>query len=190
LTQFTIYTVDSAPEASKSALQQLQQQIGFLPNLAATMAESPAMLTAFTTLRTLYAGTSLSGVERELVALTAAYENVCTYCAAAHSTLAAMYGAPEEEIEDVRAGRIPANNPRLAALSTFARRVIQTRGAVSADEVASVIEAGYSKEQVLDVLVGIAMSNLAAQMHHIGGCPVDDAFAARRWSPPAVVAGT
>jgi uncharacterized peroxidase-related enzyme len=188
LTQFTIYTVESAPEASKSALEQLQQQVGFLPNLAATMAESPALLTAFTTLRTVYAGTSLSGVERELVALTAAYENACTYCAAAHSTLAAMYGAPEEEIETIRAGRTPANNPRLATLTTFARRVIQTRGAVSADEVESVIEAGYTKQQVLDVLVGIAMSNLAAQMHHIGGCPVDDTFAARRWSPPTVAA--
>lgn len=186
MTQFTIYTVESAPDASKPALEQLQQQVGFLPNLAATMAESPAMLTAFTTLRSLYAGTSLSGVERELVALAAAYENACTYCAAAHSTLAAMFGAPEEAIEEVRAGRSSSDDPRLAALTTFARRVIQTRGAVGSDEVDAVIAAGYRKEQVLDLLVGIAMSNLAAQMHHIGGCPVDDAFAARRWTPPVV----
>jgi len=185
LTQFVVHTIDSAPAGSKSALEQLQRQVGFLPNLAACMAESPAMLAAFTTLRSLYAGTSLSGVERELVALTAAYENACTYCAAAHSTLAAMYGAPEEEIEVLRAGRTPVNNPRLAALTAFARRVIQTRGAVSTDDIEAVIDTGYDKEQVLDVLVGIAMSNLAAQMHHIGGCPVDDAFAARRWSPPA-----
>ena len=188
MTSFGIYTIDSAPEASKALLVQLQEGVGFLPNLAATMAESPAMLEAFISVRSIFARTTLTGVERETVALTTAFENGCTYCAAAHSTLAAMHGASEATLDAVRAGRLPSGEPRLAALSNFARRVIQTRGAVTPEEVSAVLEAGFTKEQVLDVFVGIAMTNLASQMHHVSQCAVDQQFAARAWTPPATPA--
>lgn len=188
VTDFPIHTIGSAPEGSKPMLEQFQAQAGFLPNIVATMAESPAMLEAFTTLRRLYGGTSFSGVEREVIELAAQFENACTYCMAAHSTFAAMQGTPEAVIDALRAGRLPTDHPRLAALSAFARRVIQTRGSVTADDVRALQEAGFGAAQVLDVLVGIAMANLASQMHHISQCPVDDAFAARAWTPPVMTA--
>jgi uncharacterized peroxidase-related enzyme len=184
LTRFVIHTIDSAPEGSKATLEQLRKEVGFLPNLAATMAESPAMLAAFTTMRSLYGRTSFTGIEREVIALAAQFENACTYCMAAHSTFAAMHGAPEEVIESLRTGRAPADDPRLAALSTFTRRVIHTRGAVTAGDIDVLLDAGFERAQVLEVFVGIGMANLAAQMHHVCGCPVDAAFAPRVWAPP------
>ena len=41
MSKFQLHTIESAPEASQGILQQLQQGIGFVPNLAATMADSP-----------------------------------------------------------------------------------------------------------------------------------------------------
>ena len=41
MTRFTIHTIDSAPSDSRAALEALRQEVGFLPNLAATMAVSP-----------------------------------------------------------------------------------------------------------------------------------------------------
>jgi hypothetical protein len=49
MTQFTIHTVDTAPPDSRAALEALRQEVGFLPNLAATMAESPTLIEGFTT---------------------------------------------------------------------------------------------------------------------------------------------
>src|SRR5437879_3567975 len=143
MTHFPVHSVESAPEGSRPLLEDLKGQVGFVPNLAATMAESPAMLEAFTTLRMIYGRTSLSGIEREVIALTAAFENACTYCAAVHSTFAAMHGAPEEVIDALRAGRTPEGEPRLAALTTYTRRVIRTRGAVTGEEVTAVLNAGF-----------------------------------------------
>ena len=41
MTDFETYTIENAPEASKPILQAAKKTLGFVPNLMATMAESP-----------------------------------------------------------------------------------------------------------------------------------------------------
>jgi hypothetical protein len=43
---YQVHTLASAPEKSKPALEQLQQAFGFLPNLAASISNSPKLVTA------------------------------------------------------------------------------------------------------------------------------------------------
>jgi len=43
---FTIYTVETAPEDSKSALITAKEVFGFIPNLERICAEAPALLKA------------------------------------------------------------------------------------------------------------------------------------------------
>jgi hypothetical protein len=47
MSNYPIYTVETAPEQSKAALQDLQQTFGMIPNVAGAMAESPTLLGAF-----------------------------------------------------------------------------------------------------------------------------------------------
>ena len=54
-TTYTLHTLESAPEMAADALRTLQSTVGLIPNLAATMAESPALLNGFLALRELYA---------------------------------------------------------------------------------------------------------------------------------------
>ncbi|MCC5642257.1 hypothetical protein LC607_04600 [Nostoc sp. CHAB 5824] len=42
--EFTIYTIDTAPEDSKAALVYAQQTFGFIPNLEGVFAQAPALL--------------------------------------------------------------------------------------------------------------------------------------------------
>src|SRR2546430_2263337 len=44
MARFTQYTIADAPEASRPLLQQVDKALGFIPNLYATFAESPALL--------------------------------------------------------------------------------------------------------------------------------------------------
>ena len=44
---YPIYTIASAPEGSKSALEQLQQAFGVLPNIAAAIANSPKLINSW-----------------------------------------------------------------------------------------------------------------------------------------------
>jgi alkylhydroperoxidase family enzyme len=79
MSQFHLHTIESAPAPSAASLRTLQRGLGFVPNLAATMAESPTLISGFVTLRTTLAGGELSGVEREIVALAVSLENDCDY---------------------------------------------------------------------------------------------------------------
>ena len=63
---FQIHTMQTAPAEGIPALRTLEQGLGFVPNLAAAMAESSALITGFVDLRkTLAATGTLTGAERE-----------------------------------------------------------------------------------------------------------------------------
>src|SRR5207302_8714199 len=77
---FTQYTIANAPEASKPLLEQVDKALGFIPNLYATFAESPALLEGALALDAGLDQGALSGVERQLVKIAVSTENGCTYC--------------------------------------------------------------------------------------------------------------
>ena len=68
---YTVHTIDSTPAAAREALKALHARAGMIPNLAATMAESPALLNGFLALREMYAKTGFSGAEAQVNVLTA-----------------------------------------------------------------------------------------------------------------------
>ena len=184
MTEFTIHTLESAPESARPFLEQLKQQLGFVPNLAATMAESPLMLEAFRSLQGIFARGSLSGVEREVVAMTVAFETNCAYCMAAHSTAAKRHGASEEVLNAVRSGTLPAD-PRLVALRRFTHQVVGKRGQVSAEDMRTFLDGDFTQAQLLELLVGISMTTLASFMYHLAGTQLDAAFQPQAWAPPS-----
>lgn len=173
-TTYVVHTVESAPKLARGGLLVLQSTIGIIPNLAATMAESPALLRGFLSLRELYATTDFSPGEIQVLSLTAAYENDCAWCVAFHSAMATKEGVGRDDVEALRQGAPPAE-PRLAALSNFARSMMRNRGKVDNDAHQAFLDAGYSKRQALDVVMGMAFSVMANYASHLT-CPPLDTF--------------
>jgi AhpD family alkylhydroperoxidase len=138
----------------------------------------------FIALRSLFASSSLSGVEREVIAMTVAFDNQCAYCMAAHSTAAKRYGASEDVLSAVRAGELPSD-PRLAALSSLTHQVVRKRGQISAENISAFLDAGFTQSQLLELLIGVSMTTLASYMYHIAGTPPDAAFQPQAWMAPA-----
>ncbi len=181
MTKFNIHTIESAPQGSKPILEELEKQVGFLPNLAATMAESPSLLEAFTTLRAIYGRGSLTPIEREAIALAVSFENNCTYCMAAHSTFAKMNGISDDDLGLLRAGKEPST-PRLQAVSDLARQVVRGKGHLSDEYIRVFLRAGFTQAQLLEVLVGISMAAVANYTHNIAKSPIDAVFQVQSWS--------
>jgi uncharacterized peroxidase-related enzyme len=174
MSDFPVHTIEKAPAASVPLMQKLQEQAGFVPNLAATMAGAPALLEAFMTLRGLAARGPLSPAERELLSITVAGEIACRYCFAAHSTFAQKVGAAPDQIAAVRSGE-PAGDAKQQALLRFARAVARREAAPAAAR--DLVRAGYSGEQVLEVLVAIAVPMLAGMVDGVAEVEVDAVFA-------------
>ena len=47
MTDFTIHTIDTAPERARAGLNAAQQKLGFIPNMMAILAESPVALEGY-----------------------------------------------------------------------------------------------------------------------------------------------
>lgn len=183
--EFTIYTVETAPEASKEALIQAKETFGLIPNLEGILAEAPAALKAGMALWDLFETTSFTPLEQQVIYLTANYEHECGYCMAAHSGLAKKIGMTTEDLEALRNGQ-PLADPKLQALRLFTQRMIAARGWVSDRDLEEFLAAGYTKQQVLEVILGIAIKIIHNYTNHIAKTPLDKAFQPYAWSKPAV----
>src|SRR5947207_13627867 len=98
MASYALHTAASAPEGSKATLFAIEKGLGFLPNLFATMAESPEALNGYVGLEALLARGTFGAAERQLLLTAISSENGCGYCVAAHSTLAAMVKADASAI--------------------------------------------------------------------------------------------
>jgi uncharacterized peroxidase-related enzyme len=178
---FTIHTPESAPEASREALDRLRTNVGFIPNLAATIAGSPTALQGFVAMQSTLRGSDLAPAEREIVGLTVSRENASPYSMAAHSTFAEGVGLAPDEIAALRAGE-SLTDPRHEALHVFTAELLASRGHVSADQLAELLAAGYSLENVLEVVTQVAYTTMANLVANVAATPVDAAFEAHTWA--------
>jgi AhpD family alkylhydroperoxidase len=180
-TAFALHTPASAPPGGDEALRRLHAAVGVIPNLAATMAESPELINGFLALRELYGKTGFSPAEIQVLSITAAYENDCGWCVAFHTAMALKDGVPKDAVEALRNGIRPADS-RLAALSEFARAMVRGRGHVPPATVEAFHAAGYSKRQALDVVMGMGFSLLANYAAHLTHPPLDEFLKPHAWS--------
>ena len=179
--EFTIHTLETAPNNSKEALAHAKETFGFIPNLEGIFADAPALLKGSMALWDLFEATSLTPIEQQVIYLTANYENSCNYCMAAHSGLAKMIGMSPENIEALRNGT-PMPDEKLQALRHFTQKMIRQRGWVDDSEIEEFLTAGYSKQQVLEVILGIAIKIMHNYTNHIAKTPLDKQFSKNVWS--------
>lgn len=187
MTEFTRHTVDTAPEAARPIFEGVKSAFGFVPNLQSYMAESPELLAGYTALWDLFSKTTLTAHEQQVVYLTSNFENECHYCMAGHTTLAKMQKMKTGVIEALRAGT-PLPNARLEALHRFTTLVVRNRGWVDAPDVDAFIAAGFTKRNVLEVVLGVATKVMSNYTNHLVHTPLDDFMKGNEWSKPAAQA--
>ncbi len=182
MSQFQIHTKQTAPAASAQILGNVEKAFGFIPNLLGKMAESPATLKAYMALGQIFKESSFSSAEREVLTLAASRINDCRYCMAAHSVEAGMNQLSAAVIDAIR-NDLPISDSRLEALRKFVTTAIEQRGWVSDADTSAFFAQGYSKEQVLEVILAISYKTLSNYVNHIVDTPLDDAFAPAAWAP-------
>ena len=178
MTDFPAHTLDSAPEDSKEALEGIEKAFGFVPNMLAVMAESPALLASYLTIGNIFGESGLSPLEQQVVLLAVSHTNACNYCVAAHSAIASNQQVPADVIEALRAGTAIAD-PKLEALRRFTVAVVGKAGWVEED-LGAFLGAGYEKSHVLDVLVGVGMKTMSNYTNHIAHTEIDEQFAGQK----------
>jgi uncharacterized peroxidase-related enzyme len=177
---YPVHTIDTAPDGAKQALTGLRQAFGLVPNLAATMANSPPLLNSFFAAFGQFAAGTFTGGERQVLLLSNAVANNCAWAVAFHSTIALREGVEQADVAAIRQRALPAD-PRLAALSTLTRALIEQRGHLTETDAKAFTTAGFDDDQLLDVITGVAISTMANYAGNIANPPLDAPFQPQTW---------
>ena len=181
MTTFVTHTIETAPEESKPILKEVTTKYGFVPNSLAIMAEAPTLLESYMMLNNVFDKTNLNEAERQVILMTNSSQNGCTYCMAAHTSISQMAKVPDNVIESLRTNT-PIKDSKLEALHTFAIIINETRGWPSQEQVSAFLAAGYTKQTILEVIVGTSIKVLSNYTNHVAETKIDDAFASNAWT--------
>jgi alkylhydroperoxidase family enzyme len=180
--QLVIYSADNAPDGSKTILDGIAADLGFVPNVAGAAAGSPALLSAFDGLRRAVGSGQLDPIAREVagVAVGIAVDN--HYGVAFHSTVLGNLGIDDAEIARMRASQPPTDH-KLAAVYELARSIVLERGNVDNDAIARATAAGVTTAEILEIVAECTFAGLVGTLDNLAGRVELDAFLTpRAWN--------
>jgi uncharacterized peroxidase-related enzyme len=149
---------EQVPPESKPTLDMFTEIIGFTPNMMAAFAASPIAFNAWAALLGSLSK-ALDVKTRDSIGLALSEVNGCDYCLTVHSfTADHMAKLPANEIILARMGH--ASDPKRDAGIWFARKVAETRGKISDDDLKAVRDAGYTDANVIEIVALVAMYSL------------------------------
>ncbi len=126
---FTKHTDETAPAGAAAVLADVKARYGFIPNLAAYVAEAPHVVDAILDLSRAFEQGTLTPAEQQIVLLTVSVANDCAYCRTAHTALGRKEGLDGDTLDGVATGKLLADR-KLTALRDFARLLVEKQGRV------------------------------------------------------------
>lgn len=167
---FTVPARDEVSANNQALFDNLQKNLGFVPNLYAYFAHSETALADY--LQFQNRKSTLRGKERELINLVTSQINGCRYCQSAHTVLGKMHGFTEEQILEIRQGTA-SFDAKLDALAKFTASVVENRGKASTEAREAFFAAGYTQASLVDVMIVIGDKIISNYIHVLTQIEID-----------------
>lgn len=164
--QFDFYTRENTDADTSALLDSIQKKYGFVPNLFSYMAEAPVTIEAYLALNELIAKSSFTPTQQQVALLAASVENDCEFCIAAHRATGKMSNSNQQTL-DALYNNADINDASDSALTSYVRKVVKQRGLMSDEDIQSFIDAGFSKQQMLEVVLIVSIKTLSNYINHI-----------------------
>jgi len=164
-------TVESASPQAAEILTAIKGKIGMVPNIYASMAHSPAALSAALAFGEAMGKSALSAGVKEQLALTIAGVNSCDYCASAHTAIGKGAGLSESELATSISGS--SSDPKTHAILTLAKSIVTNRGNITDNELSEVRNAGVSEAEIVEVVAAVAINTFTNYFNHIAATEID-----------------
>ncbi|TWU64730.1 Carboxymuconolactone decarboxylase family protein [Crateriforma conspicua] len=171
MTRIAPVDVKNANGPAAEIFQGVKKKMGMVPNIIATMAQSPAVANAYLSFSGALAGGALPAPVRERIALVTGQANECGYCLSAHTLLGKGAGLSDEEVLRARQGT--ASEPKEAAAVQFAQKLVEQRGNVSDEDVQALRDAGYDDGQIGEIVANVALNIFTNYFNHVADPEID-----------------
>ncbi len=168
--EFLVPKKENVSTKNQEIFEKLEKTLGFVPNLYASMAYSDNALQDY--LQFSNSKTSLSIVEKEVVDLAISQVNGCRYCQSAHTALGKMKGLNDEQVLELRNGQASWDS-KLNALATISKEIALTNGKVNDDTLDAFYNSGYTKKNLVDLVMAVGMITVTNTLHNLTEVEID-----------------
>ncbi len=166
-----LQSLETAAGEGKETLSQIHKAFGMTPNMFKAIANSsPALKMMWSAFGALGSG-KLGAKLGEQIAVAVADVNRCEYCLAAHTALGKGAGLTLETMSQAQAGK--SSDPKIQAALTFAVKLVKERANVSPDDILALKKAGYSEEEIVEILAHVALNIFTNYTNVAFDVPVD-----------------
>ena len=164
-------SLESASGKAHDLLTAVKGQLGSVPNIFKTMAQSPTVLEAYLNFNATLGHGSLPNTLGEQIAVTVAGSNQCDYCASAHTALGKIAGVASDELQRNLSGH--SNDAKTQAALNFCLEIINKRGGIDDASLNAVRSAGYNDAEILEMIAHIAINTFTNYFNRVAETEID-----------------
>ena len=155
----------------RRSLKNSRLKLKEVPNFLQLLANSPAALRAYIRADAALVHGQLTVRQRKQVALAVAEINGSSYSLSAHYDTGKRFGLTHHEMQLAR--NATATDPRTAAMLGFTQSLVLQRGEVSDDDFQALVKAGFTNEQIVEIVANIALNIFSNYFNSVAKTEVD-----------------
>ncbi len=171
MTKINVPTKEQVDQKAQAIFSSLEQNLGMVPNLYATIGYSSDILEAYLNYSSNIGASSFNKKEIEAIKLIVSQENGCEYCTAAHTAIAKMNGFTEDETIAIRSGKV--DDLRLNILIGVAQEAAREKGKISNESKEIFFANGFDNKAFIDLIAIVNVVSFTNFVHNATKVPVD-----------------
>jgi uncharacterized peroxidase-related enzyme len=161
----------AATGRAKELLDTTNAQLGKVPNLYRTMANSPAALDGYLKFRGALVTGVLSPRVREQIALLTAAINGCVYCVSAHTFRGGKIGMDQNELVETQRGR--SDDAKENTILKLVTTMMKKSGHLSDADFQQAKAAGVTDEELGEIVAHVALNVFSNYFNHVAEPELD-----------------
>lgn len=154
-----------------------------MPTVFKAISGSSLALKAVVSLNSAFTDSSFTADEQQAILLATRTKNECIYCVAGHTVLAHKQSMSKDIIDSLR-NFATLSDELLNTLSDTVRSLIISKGQISPASLLLFFDAGYSKAQLFELVMGICLKTFTNYVSNALSIPLDEAFYDGMWEDP------
>ncbi len=148
---------------------------GTAPNAFRVLSRSDAAVRAFHAMMSELSSTTLTDIDREVIAIAVAMENDCQYCTTAHEKIAKRCGASEADIDAIISNNRPLE-ARSHMLVNLVNKLYQKSGRIDQLDLADLAIFDISEPELLEIIMYVSAYQALSFVTNNWGTPIDPQF--------------
>jgi len=163
--------VATAQGKTKELFNTIEKRVGRVPAMIRVMGNSPSVLDAYLHFNEVLDQSNTTLKLRCLISTLVSEINGCQYTLATSFAFGRRAGLSDDELN--QAQKAESGDPKTAAALQFAAKVVKERGSVSPNDVKNLQAAGYSDQDVVEIVGVVALNILRNYFNLVAGTEVD-----------------